>query len=84
MAHWFTETSVSRPTGDWRWRIGMFSSRPILQILVRRECRPPGATWIPAPLTKLLPPIKPRLTLHQAHPRRSADETVPTATMQDK
>ena len=60
MSHWFTETSISRPTGDWRWRIGMFSSRPILQILVRRECRPPGTTWIPAPLTRLLPPIKPR------------------------
>jgi hypothetical protein len=31
-----------------------------------------------------LPPIRPQLTLHQALPRRSADDTVPTAMMQDK
>jgi len=23
-SRWFTEGSVSKPTGDWRWRIGMF------------------------------------------------------------
>jgi hypothetical protein len=60
MSRWFTETSMSRPTGDWRWRIGMFSSRPILQILVRREFRSAGPVWMPAPLAKFLPPVKAR------------------------
>lgn len=60
MSRWFTETSMSRPTGDWRWRIGMFSSRPILQILVRREFRAVSTAWIPGPLAKFLPPVKPR------------------------
>jgi hypothetical protein len=60
MSRWFTEASMSRPTGDWRWRIGLLNSRPILQILVRRECRPSAATWIPAPLAKFLPPATPR------------------------
>jgi hypothetical protein len=52
---WFTEGSVSKPTGDWRWRIGMFSSRPILQILVRREPRPVTTAWVPAPLIRFAP-----------------------------
>lgn len=60
MSRWFTETSITRPTGDWRWRIGMLSSRPILQILVRREFRSTSPVWIPGPLAKFLPPIKPR------------------------
>lgn len=60
MSRWFTETSMSRPTGDWRWRIGTFSSRPILQILVRRECHTTGTAWIPPSLAKFLPPAKPR------------------------
>ncbi len=59
MSRWFNETSMSRPTGDWRWRIGMMSSRPILQILVRRECRS-TSTWLPAPLAKFAPAPKPR------------------------
>ena len=52
---WFTEGSVAKPTGDWRWRIGMFSSRPILQILVRREPCPMSTAWIPAPLFRFFP-----------------------------
>jgi hypothetical protein len=60
MSGWFTETSVLRPTGDWRWRIGVFSSRPILQILVRRECSSAGTSWMPAQLAKYLPPVKPK------------------------
>ena len=60
MPRWFTETSMSRPTGDWRWRIGMFSSRPILQILVRREFHTASNMWIPGPLAKFLPPVKPK------------------------
>jgi hypothetical protein len=60
MSRWFTETSIPRPTGDWRWRIGVFSSRPILQILVRRECSPPRTNWMPAPLARFLPPVKPK------------------------
>jgi hypothetical protein len=52
---WFTEGSVPKPTGDWRWRIGMFSSRPILQILVRREPRPITTVWVPAPLIRFAP-----------------------------
>ncbi|HEY4406976.1 MAG TPA: hypothetical protein VGN55_20205 [Xanthobacteraceae bacterium] len=55
MPSWFTEASVPRPTGDWRWRIGMFSSRPILQILVRREPRANTTAWIPAPLMRFVP-----------------------------
>lgn len=55
MSKWFTEASLPKPTGDWRWRIGMFSSRPILQILVRRESRPPTTAWIPAPLIRFAP-----------------------------
>lgn len=55
MSKWFTEASLPKPTGDWRWRIGMLSSRPILQILVRRESRPPTAAWLPAPLIKFAP-----------------------------
>jgi hypothetical protein len=31
-----------------------------------------------------LPPIRPQLTLHQSHPVRSADDTLPTALMRDK
>jgi Multiubiquitin len=52
---WFTEGSLSKPTGDWRWRIGMFSSRPILQILVRREPRSITTAWVPPPLIKFAP-----------------------------
>jgi hypothetical protein len=55
MPRWFTEGSVPKPTGDWRWRIGMFSSRPILQILVRREPRSTPTAWIPTPLVRFVP-----------------------------
>lgn len=60
MSRWFNETSMSRPTGDWRWRIGMLSSRPILQILVRRECRNGATSWLPPSLAKYAPAPKPR------------------------
>src|SRR5260370_7479429 len=53
-SRWFTEASLSKPTGDWRWRIGMFSSRPILQILVGREPRDITMAWIPAPLMRFV------------------------------
>jgi hypothetical protein len=33
---WFTEGVVPRPTGDWRWRVGLLSNKPVLQILTRR------------------------------------------------
>ena len=55
MTKWFTEGAMPRPTGDWRWRISMFSSRPILQILVRREPRLLATAWIPSPVTRWAP-----------------------------
>jgi len=61
MTRWFTEGLMPRPTGDWRWRISMFSSRPILQILVRREPRPLATAWLPSPVTRWAPFLnKPR------------------------
>jgi hypothetical protein len=55
MSKWFTEGSMPRPTGDWRWRISMFSSRPILQILVRREPFAIPTAWIPGLVTRVAP-----------------------------
>jgi hypothetical protein len=52
---WFTEGTMPRPTGDWRWRISMFSNRPILQILVRREPHAITAALIPALMSRLAP-----------------------------
>jgi hypothetical protein len=60
-SRWFTEATMPKPTGDWRWRIGLLSSRPILQILVRREPHPDPGAWIPAPLIRFAPFLnKPR------------------------
>jgi hypothetical protein len=54
-AKWFTEGTMPRPTGDWRWRISMFSNRPILQILVRREPYAIPTAWIVPLLTRFAP-----------------------------
>jgi len=54
-SRWFTEGTMPKPTGDWRWRISMFSSRPILQILVRREPYAIPPAWMAALLTRAAP-----------------------------
>jgi hypothetical protein len=45
---------MPKPTGDWRWRIGMLSNRPVLQILVRREPHQ-TTSWILSLLTRWAP-----------------------------
>ncbi|HXB48418.1 MAG TPA: TetR/AcrR family transcriptional regulator [Streptosporangiaceae bacterium] len=81
-------TGLVQSTGEW-WLTRRSMSRvhvvgyvtELIWAALSGVLRDSGVVIDPA---RPLPPIRPQLTLHQAHPRRSADDTVPTAMMQDK
>ncbi len=81
-------TGLVQSTGEW-WLSRRSMSRvhvvgyvtELIWAALSGVLRDAGVVLDPA---RPLPPIRPQLTLHQAHPEQSADDTLPAARAQDK